>query len=183
MLTYEFTEPLGKNYYEESYYIYKHYKEFIATPKKNTHLVLNELKIATALYAIIAIFCAFVFVFFSKQYNILFIVLMTIFELFFVYFLYLYSAYKKAIHKLLSDKDNKKVLTIDETKIEFADKCKTFSTHWDNIKYVLLEKHCICFLPHANTGILFFLPIEYSKEVTNFLISIGKAELIIDGHK
>lgn len=173
-MKFEMIKPEDKKYYNEIFYILLKYKKFLKNPNKKTISIMTS-------YLIKILFC----IFFILYCLFFYFVFNSLFFIFFAgYFLFagllntiLFFRTKKQINSILSH-DNKRTITLDDKKVEYMDINKSYRDPWSSIKYVLLNKYSIVFLPISKESALIALPIEKKNDVIKLLKEYGLENLI-----
>ena len=57
------------------------------------------------------------------------------------------------------------------------------SVKWDSVRYIILNKYSIVFVPKDNVGVLLSISVKYSDEVLKIIDKYNKNELVIDNRK
>lgn len=170
----EMTKPGNRQYYNEIFYISLKYKKFLKKPNKRVIGIFKD-------YMIRILFCIFFSLYALICYKIFNSVLFLVFVGYFLFATFLNCILalkiKNQIKYILSS-NNKRSIVIDDKKVEYMDLNKTYRNKWENIKYILLNKNSIVFLPASKQSAMIALPITKKKDVLKILKDLNKEDLI-----
>ena len=85
--------------------------------------------------------------------------------------------------KTFSELDDYIDCSVNDKKIVFRYKKDSIESKWDNIKYIIINKYTICFIPNVLPGNFVSIPIEYKNKIIKVLKTYNKEELLIDNSK
>lgn len=165
-----------KAYLEEAYSIVFHYNKLIHNPSKKILPYVRE-----RIYITIALIAYFVFciVIFDNGhiFNWFIMGLMFLAVILLLRDIIIASKY---ISKRSKETSNS-ILTIDEDKVILKNNNMhvTYECTWENIKYILISKNCVSFIPiNKEVGFLISIPIDYKDECLKLLEKYNKSNLI-----
>lgn len=165
-----------KAYLEESYFIVRHYNQLISNSTKRIVPYIRERIYITIAIIVYVVSCIFIFnngpVFNWFIIGLLFLAIVLCLR-------DIISA-SKYISKRSKEKSDA-VLTINEDKVIFKNNKMhvTYECQWEDIKYILISKNCISFMPRTiDVGFLISIPIDYKEECIKLLEKYNKQDLI-----
>lgn len=169
----EINEKGTDNYYDEFLYIIYNYKKI----HNNKNIKIKTLSSNSYIYLIISLVFAIIFFlfYFSRKTNLNLIILISFIILTILSIFYIYLV-----------KRNIKVLSNNfvPTKIEFSSKYvkidnekKSHVLDWDEIKYILIGKYTISFIPNNNKEFI-TTRIDYKDKIISILKKYDKEYLI-----
>lgn len=173
----EIKDRENRNYYDELLYITSNYKKIFDNPKKKAH----SLSIDALVMGIISFVALILFIILYRNNNSyrLFLFGIYLFILLIVLSIVYYLLIQRRITKLRNVKGTI-TLEIEKEHIDFITKKSKYKVLWKDIKYVLINKHTICFIPKKSGMLLISLGIRYKEKVISALKDIKKTNLIID---
>ena len=175
----EIKEREKNSYYDELLYITSNYKKIFDNPKKKVHPLSLE-AIALGLLSI-SVLIMFI-ILYKNNSDRVFLFGQYIFTLLTVLSVIYYFLIRKRISSL---KNVKGIITIslEEEFVKFLSKKTRYKVGWKDIKYVLINKKSICFIPKKSGMILISLSTKYKDKVINRVNELDKSKLIIDNCK
>ena len=75
-----------------------------------------------------------------------------------------------------------KTINIEKDYISYKDNNKSFRVEFDDLKYVVINKYSICFIPKNKLSALISINVEYKKDVIDALSKYKKDYLIVDNN-
>lgn len=169
----------SRDYYNEFLYIVFNYKMFLKNPYKKAHKLTNML----LYYGIMLLLFIGLFIYFyideSSNFYLIFI---GFFSFVFLLDVFILISGIKRINNYVNDKDTKHI-SIEKDYIEYKDNSKSFKVKFKDIKYVIMNKYSICFLPSSLNNAIISITIEYKNDIINVLKKFKREELIIDNWK
>ena len=166
-----------KSLYEEAGFIMAYYNSILKNPRKKVHPILTVLRFML-IYGGVMFVCG-LFIALTGFSAIISVALVTAGAIVFILFLKSYLAYKKFIEAAMTNNKHK-IYTLSEEKLAYKDPEKEFSTEWDKIRYIVINKYTVCFLPSNLNGVLYAIPVCHADEVKEFMNSINKEDIIVD---
>lgn len=171
-----------KKYLDESFSVSRHYKQLVNNPQKKIVPYIREriyITIGITVYVI-----AMILIFDNGPiFNSFIIGFMTL--TLFVYIRNIVLTYKYISTR--SKKESNATLSINEDKIVFTNNNDhiTYECLWNNVKYILISKYCISFIPINNevVGFLISIPIDYKNDCFKLFNEYKKIDLIIETEK
>ena len=94
--------------------------------------------------------------------------------------------YYIVLTKRIKDYKNKKgiiKIIINKKEVEYKDVDNSYRLRWNNIKYIIINKRTISFIPSSRDNYLIMVNIKYKKEIIDEIKNLGKEELLIDNNK
>ena len=174
----EVKERGSKNYYDEFLYIISNYRKFRKNPNKKVH----RLTINLLVYDILLLFSIIILLlFYVVDKDHLFIFLIGMLSLLFIFMLLYLIMINIRIKQFMSSTETK-IININNVGVEYADNEKNIRIKWEEVAFIIINKHTICFLPKARTNILISLTTKYRKEVIKGLDKYNKTSLLIDNN-
>ena len=168
----------SKDYYNEFLYVAFNYKKILNNPNKKAKKITNSL----LLYGLFIILSILLFIYFYKTDNsklylvfigmFIFILLADIFMLFFSC---------NRIKEYMNEKGSK-TINIEKDFISYKDNNKSFRVDFDDLKYVVINKYSICFIPKNKLSALISVNIEHKKDVIDAFLKYKKDYLIVDNN-
>lgn len=166
-------------YLDETFYIVNHYKQLVNNPQKKIIPYARE-----RIYIILGI-SAFIII------TLLIFNIGLAFNCFFIGFLFLaIIVYLKDIflaHKYISSRSKREanaILIIDDEKIVFTNNNDhiTYECKWEDIKFILVSKYSISFIPISNENVRFLIsvPIDYKNACFELFEKYKKMELVTE---
>ena len=114
-------------------------------------------------------------------------------EIFFIMFfgyyafilIYNYFVIKKNINAYMSDETLENTFEITKEHISLENKKQNIELSFDSIKYIIINKETISFIPKEinATSIVMFISTKYKEDVMTALKKYKKEELVIDNSK
>ena len=172
----EIKEREKNSYYDELLYITSNYKKIFNNPRKRVHPLSLEAIVLGCLSVLLLILFIILYknntnrmYLFGEYISTLLIILSVIY-----YFL---------IRKRISSLKNVKgiiTISIEEEFVKFLSKKTRYKVAWQDVKYVLINKNSICFIPKKSGMILISLSTKYKDKVISRITKLDKSNLIID---
>jgi len=176
MLKFKITERGSREFYEEYYYVAANYSKIKNNPgKKVSSILKNNIVyfISTGLFVIIM----FMYFVFEKDYVCFTIGTVLLFAL--LLFIRMDQSIRRAINALMNYEGTKEI-TISKSKVTYKDKNKEIGFAMDQVSWVVINKYSICFIPSQRNGALVAMPIEYKKDIVDFLKEEKLDDLLVD---
>ena len=166
-----------KEYYEEFLYIIQKYKRINKNPRKKVHSIINMLIVEIILIILLLTISSFIFI----NYRIYPVIVGTTGVLLFIFLFSLYS-YKRKVKEFMTCNETK-VLKINKDCVEYFSDKITIKQKWENIKYVIINKHSIVFFPYNMNEIFISISISYKKDIIKAIKKYAKESKLIDNNK
>ena len=174
----EFVEKEEKKYYDELYYISYKYSELVKKPNKRVDGMTSYLLKYDILLFLTAVLVG---ISNTNKDSIGFILLgMTI--LMFINYFYYIIIYNKRIKAMLN-KNNNILIKINDNGIDYNDNYVERKQQWDDIKYIIVNKYTLSFIPKDIAGLIINVPKKYKKEINESLKKYNKEYLLVDNTK
>jgi len=172
----EIPERGSKEYYDEYLYILTKYKKLINNPHIKITKLTNE-SFRLCLLSIIMTILMFI-IFIINTDNKVFLYLGIFFILLIILSVIYYYIITTNINKLRS---NKGLITIEfnKDKIQYITKDKQLDILWDDIKYIIINKYTITFIPYEINKTILSINITYKEELFKILKKLKKEDLIV----
>ena len=170
------TERGTKSYYDEFIYIAYFVKKFMKRPWSRTHRMTHYL-ITSIFVVILALFLE---LYFYKIYNdgfMLFVVgVLTLLLLYHI--IYLFMVIKRiGFYK----SDNKDVtFSLEKDGVLYESEDLNINLKWENIKYVIVGKYSIVFIPVSIKYAIISISVDYKNEFVEGLKKYKKENLLIE---
>ena len=164
------------NYYDEFLYICFFIRKFIKNPNKKAYRI-TEYYIMCLILLLIGFL---VMLFFYLKLHELFSFAVMIFEA--TVFLFELICLINVIRRIKNYRKKEGTVEIDITEkgLDYKIESLSIELEWKNIKYVIINRYTIIFLPVSNSYSVVALGIEYKDEVIKTLKKYNKKELLID---
>ena len=165
-----------KEYYDEFLYILYYFRKFLKDPKSKANsfpktMLTNIILGAAGLVFMIVSYLVF------KDTIFMILIIALVFVLVFTILVYLQG--KKRMNEMMSD-EQEKIIKIDEEGITYKDADKLYQLSWNKIKYVLINKYSVGFLPSTIDTIMVSVSNEYLDDILKGLEEANKKELVVD---
>lgn len=165
-----------REFYDELMYIVSNRGKYISHPGKKVRLQSKTLTGYSALTALVIL----VFLF---EYHVdrggIFLLLSGMMLVCLIYFIALIVGIRKRINLMMSEPGTK-FIDIDEKGVRFESSNQNLKTRWDEILYVIINKHSIVFMPKAETQLMISIYSEYREQVLKAIEDAGHMDIVID---
>lgn len=168
-----------KEYYEEYYFVLSRYKQLIKKPNSKAYQFTKYL----ISYFVFGVFGLLLDVFFYLTFkNNLFIFCGGMFALILVYDLYVYYNGKKVINTLMND-NKTKYIDINNDYVSYKDDLNEYKVEWKDIKYIIVNKYSIVFLPVDISKLVISISSEYLDQVKQGISEANQLAKLVDNTK
>lgn len=166
----------SREYYEEFLFVVSNYRRYRRKPNtkaqtyskymRNNYIVIGLCLLILGLYSYI-----------SKDRLYLALILVCIALL--CYTIYYHHNTNEMIKAYLND-TSIKTLEIDKEGVCYTDPTKSYKLKWENIKYILINKYSISFIPENASMVVISTDLEYKDQVFKALKEVNKENLVVD---
>lgn len=172
----EFKERGRKEYYEEMLYISYYFSKASKNPQKKVYLFTSYMWIHS-LYMAVLLLVSLFFYFWMREVSFIFLTgavfILLIAELYLIY------QGKERMKRFLSTNDTK-IIELTKEGIDFEDVQRNYRISWNEIRYILINRYSITFLPKSNDNLLISIDKQYQESVLEAIRECEKEDLIID---
>ena len=164
-----------KSYYDEFIYIAYFVKNYIKNPNKRVHRMTHYLMTNIVVVVLTIIFELFFYKIYKDGFMLFVIGLLTLLLLYLV--IYLVMVIKRiGIYK----SDNKEVtFALEKDGLLYESEELNINLKWENIKYVIVGKYSIVFIPFSLKYLITSISIEYKDKVVEGLKKYKKEDLLV----
>jgi hypothetical protein len=169
-----------RNFYDEVLYIYYSFKRVLKKPNKKVVPATKWYLRGFISYFLFAIL--FVFMGINDGFDKMTVVFMYLFFIFSGVMIYNMFIINKLLNNYMNDGNNDSVFEINEDVIRLENKNGTMELKWDLVKYILINKETISFVPGkvGISSICMFISTKYKEDVMNAIKKYKKEELVVD---
>ncbi len=172
----EVKERGSKSYYDEFLFVVNKYRSLLKKPNVKVSKLTVFLKqyLLLILLSIIIFIASYIF-----TYDILFILFTGMLSILFIFSIYYLILINKRINYLMNETGSK-IININKDYVEYSDEDKSYKVKWENIKYVIINKYSICFMPYLKSEILISISTDYKDKILNAIKKYQKEKILID---
>ena len=173
----EITKRGSKEFYDEVLYVISKYKDIVSNSNIKIHGLRKD-AISLGLISLILSIITLLMYFFNKSnkmfmyigYFFIFLVILSI-----VYYLIINIRINK-----LREPDDKIIIKFDNKKIYYSRSNMKYDIGWKDIKYILINKYSISFIPRDKNNILLSISTEYKDKVIDAINKYNYSNLVIE---
>ena len=165
-----------KEYYDEFLYVLYSFKKFLKNPKTKANSFTKSMTFNIMLGAIGLVLMIVSYLVFKDT---IFMIFIMTFVFILVIYILIYMQGKKRLNQMMSD-EQEKIIKIDEEGVTYKDADKLFQLSWNKIKYILINKYSISFLPSTADMIMVSISNEYLDDILKAIEEVNKKDLIVD---
>ena len=172
----EIKERGKDSFYDEFLYVLSNYKAIIKNPNKKAHrlsYVTIELILVSFVMMIITGIISF-----SFNENELYKYILYFFYFLFVFSIFYFILIKKRI-KALKNVNDIITLKFEDEYLEYLTSNNNYQVKWKAIKYIVINKYSICFIPIENNIPMIGVSIDYQQDTLKAIKEVKQEELII----
>lgn len=170
------TERGPKAFYDEFLYIAFFVKKFIKNPNSRVHRMTHYL--ITNLVLLLAAFLLMLFFYLKdKDTYVLAVLCFLTFVFLFVLFYLVIMLKRISIYK---KKMGEVIFSLNKTGITYKSEELGIDLKWENIKYALINKYSIVFIPSSTNYLITSIDIKYKEDIIKGLKKYKKMDLLID---
>ena len=173
----KFKSDNPKNEYDELLEVIDKARLIIKNPKKKVKLHTKML-IKNIVLCVLCIPLYFALVMLDSN-NIFHLILMGVILISIVTLILMLVSTNKKINTYIENARECTLEVLDE-KVIFNDKNKKLEFKWDEIKYIVVNKYSICFIPYTLPNLVVSVPVSVKEELMKSLIKLNKIEKLID---
>ena len=165
-----------KEYYDEFLYVLYSFKKFSKNPKTKANSFTKSMTTNIVLGAIGLVLMIISYLVFKDTIFMIFIIA---FVFILVIYVLIYMQGKKRLNDMLND-EQEKVIKINEEGVSYKDADKLYQLSWNKIKYILINKYSIAFLPSTIDTLVVSISNEYLDDILKGIEEVNKKDLIVD---
>lgn len=172
-----------KVFFDECLYIQIYIKKILRNLNKKVWSASNVFFKGMLMYFLYTLL--FIIIGFNEKFNFLVIIFICISLVSFLIMVYNYYVVKKQINLYMNSGSSESVFEIDEDGVRLNNSTGVVEVKWDSVKYILINKNTISFLPGdvLATNIIMFISTKYKDKVMDAIKKYKKEELVIDNSK